>query len=59
VLDLIEDPAARQALAQSGERFVRERLSWSRTATETLAVYRAALSVRDIRRPGPHTDEPK
>jgi glycosyltransferase involved in cell wall biosynthesis len=59
VLDLIEDPAARQALAQSGERFVRERLSWSRTATETLAVYRAALSVRDIRGPGPHTDGPK
>lgn len=44
VIDLIEDPAARHALAQSGERFVRERLSWARAATETVAVYRTALS---------------
>jgi glycosyltransferase involved in cell wall biosynthesis len=52
VIDLIEDPVARHALAESGERFVRERLSWARAAAETIAVYRAALSVRDVRGTG-------
>jgi glycogen(starch) synthase len=42
VIDLMHDPAARRALAANGERFVRERLSWARTAKETIEVYRAA-----------------
>ncbi|MDA0632106.1 glycosyltransferase family 4 protein [Nonomuraea sp. MCN248] len=46
VIGLMEDPAARRALARNGERFVRERLSWSRAAEETIAVYRAALTQR-------------
>jgi glycosyltransferase involved in cell wall biosynthesis len=44
VTAVMTDPALRAALAERGERFARERLSWVRTAEETLAVYRAALA---------------
>ncbi|MFD2357167.1 glycosyltransferase [Nonomuraea ferruginea] len=44
VIDLMADPVARRALADSGERFVRERLSWAGAAKETIAVYRSALA---------------
>ena len=44
VLDLMNDPVARRTLAANGERFVRERLSWARTAKETIAIYRATLA---------------
>ncbi|GAT70582.1 glycosyltransferase [Planomonospora sphaerica] len=43
VIDVMTDPELRRALAENGERFVRERLSWARAAEETLAVYRSAL----------------
>jgi glycosyltransferase involved in cell wall biosynthesis len=47
VIDLMKDPVARRALAENGERFVRERLSWARAAKETIASYRAALAAGD------------
>ncbi|GGS56354.1 glycosyl transferase family 1 [Planobispora rosea] len=43
VIELMEDPAARESLAAEGERFVRKQLSWDRTVEETLAVYRGVL----------------
>ncbi|MGP4022431.1 glycosyltransferase family 4 protein [Actinomadura sp. 3N407] len=46
VTEVLTDPKLRAALAEHGERLVRERLSWARTASETLAVYRAALGGR-------------
>ncbi|MFG2002819.1 glycosyltransferase family 4 protein [Spirillospora sp. NPDC048911] len=42
VIGVLTDPARRRALAEQGERLVRERLSWARAAEETLAVYRDA-----------------
>jgi glycosyltransferase involved in cell wall biosynthesis len=44
VIAVMSDGRLRAALAERGERFARERLSWARTADETLAVYRAALA---------------
>jgi glycogen synthase len=41
VIEVMTDPRLRSALAERGERFVRERLSWARAADETLAVYQA------------------
>jgi glycosyltransferase involved in cell wall biosynthesis len=46
VIEVMADPAARGALAERGERFVRDRLSWARAADETLAVYRAVLAAQ-------------
>ncbi|MEV4100329.1 glycosyltransferase family 4 protein [Nonomuraea sp. NPDC049649] len=46
VIGLMNDPAARRALASNGERFVRERLSWARAAEETIAVYQEVLRAR-------------
>ncbi|GII05989.1 glycosyltransferase family 4 protein [Planobispora takensis] len=43
VIEIMADPAARESLAAEGGRFVRERLSWARTAGETLAVYQGVL----------------
>ncbi|MEV1203568.1 glycosyltransferase [Microbispora rosea] len=44
VIEVMTDPALRRALAERGERLVRETLSWSRAAEETLAVYARVLS---------------
>ena len=44
VIAVLTDPELRRALAERGRRFVRERLSWSRAADNTLATYRAALA---------------
>ncbi|MFG2244745.1 glycosyltransferase family 4 protein [Spirillospora sp. NPDC048823] len=46
VTGVLTGPELRAALAEHGERLVRERLSWARTARETLDVYRAALGGR-------------
>ncbi|MFF0861441.1 glycosyltransferase family 4 protein [Nonomuraea sp. NPDC003560] len=43
VIEVMTDPDLRRALAERGERLVRERLSWARAADETHAVYKAAL----------------
>ncbi|MEV4527844.1 glycosyltransferase family 4 protein [Streptosporangium sp. NPDC049304] len=43
VVEIMTDPELRRTLGVRGERFVRESLSWSRAADETLAVYRVAL----------------
>jgi glycosyltransferase involved in cell wall biosynthesis len=43
VIEVMSDGVLRRALAERGERFVRESLSWSRAADETVEVYRAAL----------------
>nr|WP_229697542.1 hypothetical protein [Nonomuraea cavernae] len=40
----MNDPAARRALSENGERFVRDRLSWARAAKETVEVYRVAAA---------------
>jgi glycosyltransferase involved in cell wall biosynthesis len=42
VIEVVDSPDLRRVLGERGERFVRERLSWARTAEQTLAVYRAA-----------------
>ncbi|GLW25746.1 glycosyltransferase family 1 protein [Microbispora triticiradicis] len=39
VVEVMSDPDLRRALAERGERLVRETLSWRRAADETLAVY--------------------
>ncbi|TDE37237.1 glycosyltransferase family 4 protein [Actinomadura sp. 6K520] len=46
VTEVLTDPAVRADLARHGERLVQDRLSWARTAEETLSVYRAALEAR-------------
>ncbi|MEV0197105.1 glycosyltransferase family 4 protein [Nonomuraea sp. NPDC050691] len=43
VIEVMTDPELRRTLAERGERFVRERLSWARAADETLAVYQAVV----------------
>ncbi|MEN3540488.1 glycosyltransferase family 4 protein [Microbispora sp. ZYX-F-249] len=43
VVEVMTDPDLRRALAERGERLIRERLSWARAADETLTVYKAAL----------------
>ena len=43
VIEVMTDPELRRVLGERGERLVRDRLSWARTAEETIAVYRAAL----------------
>ncbi|MBO3747530.1 glycosyltransferase family 4 protein [Streptosporangiaceae bacterium NEAU-GS5] len=43
VIEVMRDPELRRALGARGQRFVRDRLSWSRTSDETLAVYQAVL----------------
>lgn len=42
VVEVLGNADLRAELAHCGERFVRERLSWARTAEETLAVYARA-----------------
>ncbi|MEN3533708.1 glycosyltransferase family 4 protein [Microbispora sp. ZYX-F-249] len=44
VIEVMTDADLRRALASRGERLVRETLSWSRAAEETLAVYAKVLS---------------
>ncbi|WP_182904852.1 glycosyltransferase family 4 protein [Microbispora sp. H13382] len=44
VIEVMTDADLRRALAARGERLVRETLSWSRAAEETLAVYAKVLS---------------
>ncbi|MEV7806999.1 glycosyltransferase family 4 protein [Microbispora sp. NPDC088329] len=44
VIEVMTDAGLRRVLAERGERLVRETLSWSRTAKETLAVYAEALA---------------
>ncbi|MFI6736374.1 glycosyltransferase family 4 protein [Nonomuraea sp. NPDC050451] len=46
VIEVMSDAALRRGLAERGERFVRESLSWSRAASETAQVYRTAVKVR-------------
>jgi glycogen synthase len=43
VIEVMTDPALRRALAERGERFVRESLSWERAAAETIEVYRSVV----------------
>ncbi|NUS06345.1 MAG: glycosyltransferase family 4 protein [Nonomuraea sp.] len=43
VIEVMSDARLRRALGERGERFVRESLSWSRAAAETVEAYRAAL----------------
>jgi glycogen(starch) synthase len=43
VIEVMTSPALRSALGERGERFVRERLSWTGTAEATLAVYQTAI----------------
>ncbi|MEU8121398.1 glycosyltransferase family 4 protein [Spirillospora sp. NPDC049024] len=43
VIDVMTDPEARRALGERGERFVREELSWTRAARETLALYEESV----------------
>ncbi len=43
VIEIMTDTGLRRGLAERGERFVRESLSWSRAAAETVEVYRAAV----------------
>src|SRR5690606_31122944 len=42
VIEVMTDPELRRMLGERGERLVRDRLSWARTAAETIAVYRSA-----------------
>ncbi len=44
---LLDDPDRADRLARAGERLVRERFSWVRTATATLEIYRTVLDERD------------
>lgn len=39
VIEVMADPRLREELGERGERFVRERLSWTRTAEATLEIY--------------------
>lgn len=49
VVEVMSDPRLRRALAERGERLVRETLSWSRAAEETLDVYADVLAEGTIR----------
>ncbi|WP_433500040.1 glycosyltransferase family 4 protein [Sphaerimonospora sp. CA-214678] len=50
VIEVFTDPDLRRALAERGELLVRETLSWSRAAGETLAVYEDVLAVERKKR---------
>ncbi|MFF4618600.1 glycosyltransferase family 4 protein [Nonomuraea jabiensis] len=45
VIEVMSDAALRRGLAERGERFVREGLSWSRAAAGTAEAYRTAVKV--------------
>lgn len=43
VIEVMTDPRLRKEMGERGERFVRDRLSWARTAATTLEIYRRAM----------------
>jgi glycosyltransferase involved in cell wall biosynthesis len=49
VIEVMMDPDLRRTLGTRGERFVRQNLSWSRAADQTLEAYRVALGSAPVR----------